>query len=151
MTDARGTELGAGAGKAISVSLMTVANTEGNIGIMVGLGFGGMSGVSASATRAVQVTNAKNIYELRGWSTQVGASGGAGVYTIGGNAILSPSYKGGQINYGAGKGLTAAEIHMLQQFSFFTGFNLKTLIKNIREKRKLRKKLRKISSDFRNC
>ena len=134
----------AGAGNAVSGSLMLVMDGQGNIGLVAS---GGMGGVHSSAGATFQVTNANTIYDLRGLSAQTGFSTnlpfslGPGQMSIGGELVTGSGYTGFNVNLGlVGGGLTFMEMHSVVEFAAVGGRNVWDIlefVKNLLNQRKL--------------
>jgi hypothetical protein len=102
----------AGTGKAVSGTIMIIFDDNGNVGYLKSAGGGGMGGSSISGSFIVQVTNAKDIYKLKGLSLQTGGSAGKGG-SIGIEYVIGDGYKGVNFTFGVAGGLTVAELHSI--------------------------------------
>ena len=126
----------AGTGKAGSVTFLIVTDTSGNVGYLKSAGAGGMGGSSVSGGFLVQVTDAKNIYKLKGLSTQTGGSFGEG-YNIGFEYIIGNGYKGVNFSFGVGGGLTMAELHSIAEYASVNGAGTDEIINYVKELKKI--------------
>ena len=115
-----GTSGTAGAGKAATGTVLLAYDSKGNIGLVESAGGGGMGGVSASYGLLLQITNAEDIYHLKGWSVQTGGSFGEGM-TVGVEHIVAGSYSGWNIFLGWGASLTPVELHCIAEYAMVQG------------------------------
>jgi RHS repeat-associated protein len=122
----------AGAGAAVSGSVLVVFDGHGNIGFAESAGGGGMGGINASGGLMFQVTTADTIYNLKGFSTQTGGSFGEPI-SIGGEYIIGNGYTGVNINVGIGGGLTPGELHSVLEYAAVQGVNIFDIARHIRD------------------
>jgi len=106
----------AGTGKAISYSKIIVSDLKGNTGYLESKGAGGMGGSSVSATVIIQVTNAKELYQLKGLSVQTGGSFGQ-IFSIGFDYLIGDGYSGVNFSFGVGKSPTVVELHSIAEYA----------------------------------
>ena len=109
-----------GTGKAASGTILIVFDEAGNVGYLKSGGAGGMGGSSVSGTFIIQATNAKDIYKLKGLSSQSGGSLGEGL-TVGLEYITGSGYHGVNFSFGLGTGLTPAELHSIAEYASVKG------------------------------
>ena len=128
-----------GAGAGGSGSSMIVVDTKGNVGVVNSAGAGGMGGVGGSGTVIMQVTNAKDIYQLKGWSTQTGGSVGEGL-TVGLEYVIGDGYHGVNFTFGPGGGLTPVELHSIAEYASVKGRSTQDIIEFIKGLMNKRKK-----------
>jgi RHS repeat-associated protein len=126
----------AGAGGAVSGSVIAVVDHHGNVALVPSGGAGGMGGISASFGLMLQVTSASDVCALRGLSGQVGGSGGQ-LITAGGEVVVGEGYLGGNLNVGVGAIVPIAgpvELHgIAEQAAVFPLFNIWDLIDRARD------------------
>jgi hypothetical protein len=114
-------------GKAVSGTTLVVFDEVGNVGYLKSGGAGGMGGSSVSGTFIIQVTNAKDIYRLKGLSSQSGGSLGEGL-TIGLEYIIGAGYHGVNFSFGLGAGLTAGELHSIAEYASVNGAKVDEIV-----------------------
>jgi len=122
----------AGTGKAVSATVLLVFDSYGNVGYLQSAGGGGMGGSSVSGTFLIQVTNAKDIYKLKGLSVQTGGSIGEGL-TAGIEYINGNDYSGVNFSFGLGEGLTIGELHSIAEYASVKGANVEDIIDYIKK------------------
>lgn len=119
-----------------SASIGLSVDLKGNIGVQGSLSTSFTTGdVGVAASTFVSVTNAPTIYELNGYSTQIGVSVNGGVIECGGDAIIFNSggkdYSGYSLSAGltTPKGPVVVETHvtMTQSTTFLSG-NVRNLV-----------------------
>jgi hypothetical protein len=116
-----------GGGSAGSASGMLVVDTKGNVGFVESAGGGGMGGIGGSYGAIIQVTNAKDIYQLKGLSTQTGGSIGEGL-TVGLEYIIGDGYTGVNFAFGPGGGLTPGELHSVAEYAAVQGRSISDIV-----------------------
>lgn len=121
-----------GGGAVASGSMMVVVDTKGNVGVVESAGAGGMGGVGGSYGVVLQVTNAEDIYKLKGLSTQTGGSVGEGL-TAGLEYIIGDGYSGVNFSFGPGGGLTPAELHSIAEYAEVQGRSVQDIVDFIKE------------------
>jgi RHS repeat-associated protein len=121
-----------GAGAAGSVSGMLVVDTKGNIGFVESGGGGGMGGVGGSGGIIIQVTTAKDIYQLKGLSTQTGGSIGEGL-VVGVEYIIGDGYTGVNFTFGLGGGWTPVELHSVAEYAKVQGRSIEDILNFIKQ------------------
>lgn len=122
----------AGTGKAGSGTILVVFDEVGNVGYLKSGGFGGMGGSSVSGTFLIQVTNAKDIYKLKGLSVQTGGSVGEGL-SVGLEYVNGAGYHGVNFSFGLGTGLTPAELHSIAEYASVNGAKVDDIINYVKE------------------
>lgn len=122
----------AGTGKAVSATILVVFDSCGNVGYLQSAGGGGMGGSSVSGTFLIQVTNAKDIYRLKGLSTQTGGSVGKGL-SAGIEYVNGSGYSGVNFSFGIGDGLTIAELHSIAEYASVKGANVEDIIDYVKK------------------
>jgi RHS repeat-associated protein len=121
-----------GGGAAGSFSGMLVVDTKGNFGFVESAGGGGMGGVGGSGGIIIQVTNAKDIYQLKGLSTQTGGSIGEGL-TVGIEYIIGDGYTGVNFTFGPGGGWTPVELHSVAEYAAVQGHSIEDILNFINQ------------------
>lgn len=106
---------------------MLVVDNKGNLGFLVSGGGGGMGGSSLSAVAIIQVTNAKDIYKLKGLSLQTGGSVGEGL-SVGIEHVKGEGYHGVNFSFGIGGGLTPGELHSIAEYASVKGASVEGII-----------------------
>ena len=81
-----------------------------------------MGGAGASGMLTFQVTNAADIYQLEGLSTQTGGSIGVGP-SAGLEGIIGNGYTGANLSLGFNVGPTPVELHSVAEYAWVQGWN----------------------------
>jgi hypothetical protein len=111
---------------------MLVVDTKGNIGFVESGGGGGMGGVGGSGGIIIQVTTAKDIYQLKGLSTQTGGSIGEGL-VVGVEYIIGDGYTGVNFTFGLGGGWTPVELHSVAEYAKVQGRSIEDILNFIKQ------------------
>jgi hypothetical protein len=122
----------AGTGKAVSGTVMIIFDECGNVGYLKSAGGGGMGGSSVSGSFIIQVTNAKDIYKLKGLSVQSGGSAGKGG-AIGIEYVIGSGYQGVNFTFGVAGGLTVAELHSIAEYASVKGASVDDMITYVKQ------------------
>jgi hypothetical protein len=122
----------AGTGKAVSGTIMIIFDEYGNVGYLKSAGGGGMGGSSISGSFIIQVTNAIDIYKLKGLSVQSGGSAGKGG-SIGIEYVLGEGYQGVNFTFGVAGGLTVAELHSIAEYATVKGASVDDMVEYVKQ------------------